>query len=60
MDLERRRESSRDAKRKPRLMEEDELPQWLLKDEKEVGVQAYNLNKLASTGLSNLCLISLR
>ncbi|KAK7501203.1 hypothetical protein BaRGS_00007688 [Batillaria attramentaria] len=36
MDLERRRNDARDPNRKPRLMEEDELPAWLLKDEKEV------------------------
>lgn len=36
MDLERRRNDARDPNRKPRLMEEDELPSWLTKDEKEV------------------------
>ncbi|CAI9732152.1 probable global transcription activator SNF2L2 isoform X1 [Octopus vulgaris] len=36
MDLERRRQEARDPKRKPRLMESDELPEWLRKDEKEV------------------------
>ncbi|RWS06402.1 Transcription activator BRG1-like protein [Dinothrombium tinctorium] len=36
MDLDRRREEARNPKRKPRLMEEDELPPWLLKDDAEV------------------------
>jgi len=36
MDLDRRRAEARDPKRKPRLMEEDELPTWLLRDEAEV------------------------
>uniref|UniRef100_A0A4W3GS33 SWI/SNF related BAF chromatin remodeling complex subunit ATPase 4a n=1 Tax=Callorhinchus milii TaxID=7868 RepID=A0A4W3GS33_CALMI len=36
MDLDRRREEARNPKRKPRLMEEDELPNWILKDDAEV------------------------
>ncbi|RWS25890.1 transcription activator BRG1-like isoform X4 [Leptotrombidium deliense] len=36
MDIDRRREEARNLKRKPRLMEEDELPPWLLKDDAEV------------------------
>lgn len=36
MDIDRRREESRAVKRMPRLMEESELPSWLLKDESEV------------------------
>lgn len=36
MDLDRRREEARNSKRKPRLMEEDELPGWLVKDDAEV------------------------
>ncbi|GIY43299.1 hypothetical protein CDAR_27011 [Caerostris darwini] len=36
MDLDRRREEARNPKRKPRLMEEDELPGWLIKDDAEV------------------------
>lgn len=36
MDLDRRREEAKNPKRKPRLMEEDELPHWLLKDDAEV------------------------
>lgn len=36
MDIDRRREEARNPKRKPRLMEEDELPAWLLKDDAEV------------------------
>ncbi|XP_064416963.1 SWI/SNF related, matrix associated, actin dependent regulator of chromatin, subfamily a, member 4a isoform X2 [Latimeria chalumnae] len=36
MDLDRRREEARNPRRKPRLMEEDELPSWILKDDAEV------------------------
>ena len=36
MDIDRRREESRNMKRKPRLMEESELPSWLMKDDLEV------------------------
>jgi SWI/SNF-related matrix-associated actin-dependent regulator of chromatin subfamily A protein 2/4 len=36
MDIDRRRMEARDGQRKPRLMEESELPAWLLKDEKEL------------------------
>ncbi|KAK2529546.1 hypothetical protein Q9966_009323 [Columba livia] len=36
MDLDRRREEARNPKRKPRLMEEDELPAWIIKDDAEV------------------------
>uniref|UniRef100_A0A674NIW0 SWI/SNF related BAF chromatin remodeling complex subunit ATPase 4a n=1 Tax=Takifugu rubripes TaxID=31033 RepID=A0A674NIW0_TAKRU len=36
MDLDRRREEARNPKRKPRLMEEDDLPSWILKDDAEV------------------------
>lgn len=37
MDLDRRREEAKaNTKRKPRLMEESELPTWLLKDDLEV------------------------
>jgi SWI/SNF-related matrix-associated actin-dependent regulator of chromatin subfamily A protein 2/4 len=37
MDIERRREEARQgAARKPRLMEESELPEWMSKDEEEV------------------------
>ncbi|KAL4623261.1 putative global transcription activator SNF2L2 isoform X8 [Arapaima gigas] len=36
MDMDRRREEARNPKRKPRLMEEDELPSWILKDDAEV------------------------
>ncbi|XP_069623239.1 transcription activator BRG1 isoform X1 [Ranitomeya imitator] len=36
MDLDRRREEARNPKRKPRLMEEDELPCWIIKDDAEV------------------------
>jgi len=36
MDLERRRIEARDIKRKPRLMEESELPGFLVKNEEEI------------------------
>lgn len=36
MDLDRRREDARNPNRKPRLMEEDDLPSWLVKDDAEV------------------------
>ncbi|GFS49742.1 hypothetical protein NPIL_418531 [Nephila pilipes] len=36
MDLDRRREEARNPNRKPRLMEEDELPAFLIKDDAEV------------------------
>ncbi|NWV18856.1 SMCA2 protein, partial [Origma solitaria] len=36
MDMDRRREDARNPKRKPRLMEEDELPAWIIKDDAEV------------------------
>ena len=36
MDLDRRREDARNPKRKPRLMEEEELPSWIIKDDAEV------------------------
>lgn len=39
MDIERRREEARNPNRKPRLIEEAELPTWILKDEKEVRTQ---------------------
>lgn len=35
-DIDRRRQEARDHKRKPRLMEEDELPTWLLKNKDEI------------------------
>ncbi|BFZ16660.1 hypothetical protein BsWGS_19698 [Bradybaena similaris] len=36
MDIDRRRAEARDGNRKPRLMEESELPLWIVKDVKEV------------------------
>ncbi|XP_061484942.1 probable global transcription activator SNF2L2 isoform X3 [Rhineura floridana] len=36
MDMDRRREDARNPKRKPRLMEEDDLPSWIIKDDAEV------------------------
>lgn len=42
MDLERRREEARSGQRKPRLIEEDELPSWLLKNDADV-TMTFNL-----------------
>lgn len=39
MDIERRRNDAKDPNRKPRLMEEDEMPAWLVKDEQEVSIK---------------------
>jgi SWI/SNF-related matrix-associated actin-dependent regulator of chromatin subfamily A protein 2/4 len=36
MDIDRRRTAVQEGNRKPRLMEEEELPSWLNKDESEV------------------------
>jgi len=36
MDLDRRREESKSPNRKPRIMEQEELPSWLLKDDAEI------------------------
>ncbi|CAG2107217.1 unnamed protein product [Medioppia subpectinata] len=36
MDIDRRRDEARSIKRRPRLMEEDEMPVWLIKDDAEV------------------------
>ena len=36
MDIERRREEAKDPDRKPRLLEESELPAWLLKGDEEI------------------------
>lgn len=43
MDLERRRAEARDVNRQPRLIEVSELPQWLVKDEEEVGLWSDSL-----------------
>jgi SWI/SNF-related matrix-associated actin-dependent regulator of chromatin subfamily A protein 2/4 len=37
MDIDRRREEAKNPNRKPRLMEDDELPSWILKDDKYKG-----------------------
>ncbi|XP_060927167.1 LOW QUALITY PROTEIN: probable global transcription activator SNF2L2 [Limanda limanda] len=41
-DMDRRREDARNPNRKPRLMEEDELPSWIIKDDAEVERLTYN------------------
>ena len=48
MDLERRRNENASGRRKPRLMEEDELPSWLIKDEAEVGSLGFTLGQSRS------------
>lgn len=41
MDIDRRREEAKNPNRKPRLMEDDELPSWILKDDSEVDRLTY-------------------
>ena len=36
MDVDRRRNEVREGNRKPRLMEQSELPAWIIKDDQEV------------------------
>ena len=36
MDVDRRRNEVREGNRKPRLMEQSELPSWIVKDDQEV------------------------
>ena len=43
MDLERCRAEARDVNRQPRLIEVSQLPQWLVKDEEEVGLWSDSL-----------------
>ena len=48
MDIERRRNDAKDPNRKPRLMEEDEMPAWLVKDEQEASTAKATYPKLTS------------
>ena len=48
MDIERRREEAKQVPRKPRLMEESELPDWIVKDEAEVSILIMLLTLLPS------------
>lgn len=55
MDIERRRAEAKDPNRKPRLMEEDELPAWLVKDEHEVSSR-YISGNISSPSFGWTCL----
>ena len=48
MDIDRRREEAKNPNRKPRLMEDDELPDWILKDENEVFIKLFFYESEAS------------
>ncbi|KAK7934480.1 hypothetical protein WMY93_005376 [Mugilogobius chulae] len=55
MDMDRRREDSRNPKRKPRLMEEDELPSWIIKDDAEVERLTYEDEEEKMFGRGSRC-----
>ncbi|KAM3867802.1 putative global transcription activator SNF2L2 isoform 3-T3 [Diretmus argenteus] len=55
MDLDRRREDARNPKRKPRLMEEDELPSWIIKDDAEVERLTYEEEEEKMFGRGSRC-----
>ncbi|XP_035494624.2 probable global transcription activator SNF2L2 isoform X2 [Scophthalmus maximus] len=55
MDMDRRREDARNPKRKPRLMEEDELPSWIIKDDDEVERLTYEEEKEKLFGRGSRC-----
>nr|XP_033474870.1 probable global transcription activator SNF2L2 [Epinephelus lanceolatus] len=55
MDMDRRREDARNPKRKPRLMEEDELPSWIIKDEAEVERLTYEEEEEKMFGRGSRC-----
>jgi len=57
MDLDRRRTEARDPKRRARLMEEDELPAWLVRDETEVIIVFSLFGFLHSVSVELLTLI---
>ncbi|XP_051922830.1 probable global transcription activator SNF2L2 [Hippocampus zosterae] len=54
-DMERRREDARNPKRKPRLMEEDELPSWIIKDDAEVERLTYEEEEEKMFGRGSRC-----
>lgn len=55
MDMDRRREDARNPKRKPRLMEEDELPSWIVKDDAEVERLTYEEEEEKMFGRGSRC-----
>ncbi|XP_034025478.1 probable global transcription activator SNF2L2 [Thalassophryne amazonica] len=55
MDMDRRREDARNPKRKPRLMEEDELPSWIIKDDAEVERLTYEEEEEKIFGRGSRC-----
>ncbi|XP_068460610.1 probable global transcription activator SNF2L2 isoform X2 [Clinocottus analis] len=55
MDMDRRREDARNPKRKPRLMEEDELPSWIIRDEEEVERLTYEEEEEKMFGRGSRC-----
>ena len=55
MDMDRRREDARNPKRKPRLMEEDELPSWIIRDEAEVERLTYEEEEEKMFGRGSRC-----
>lgn len=55
MDMDRRREDARNPKRKPRLMEEDELPSWIIKDDAEVERLTYEEEEEKMFGRGSRC-----
>uniref|UniRef100_A0A671WRK1 SWI/SNF related BAF chromatin remodeling complex subunit ATPase 2 n=1 Tax=Sparus aurata TaxID=8175 RepID=A0A671WRK1_SPAAU len=55
MDMDRRREHARNPKRKPRLMEEDELPSWIIKDDAEVERLTYEEEEEKMFGRGSRC-----
>ncbi|XP_061836394.1 probable global transcription activator SNF2L2 isoform X2 [Nerophis lumbriciformis] len=54
-DMDRRREDARNPKRKPRLMEEDELPSWIIKDDAEVERLTYEEEEEKIFGRGSRC-----
>lgn len=55
MDMDRRREHARNPKRKPRLMEEDELPSWIIRDDAEVERLTYEEEEEKMFGRGSRC-----
>ncbi|KAK5932038.1 hypothetical protein CgunFtcFv8_003774 [Champsocephalus gunnari] len=55
IDMDRRREDARNPKRKPRLMEEDELPSWIIRDEAEVDRLTYEEEEEKMFGRGSRC-----
>lgn len=53
--MDRRREHARNPKRKPRLMEEDELPSWIIKDDAEVERLTYEEEEEKMFGRGSRC-----